>query len=88
MFIVMMDNIKSLLILKRSDSDAIDNIPASYISKWNKQVQHLLENKSFKSILQRFMDIDISKNRLKIILVWSEYELIHSNVNNNIYRFQ
>ncbi|XP_045473392.1 origin recognition complex subunit 4 [Harmonia axyridis] len=69
MFIVMMDNIKSLLILKRSDSDAIDNIPASYISKWNKQVQHLLENKSFKSILQRFMDIDISKNRLKIILI-------------------
>ncbi|XP_044744533.1 origin recognition complex subunit 4 [Coccinella septempunctata] len=64
-----LENIKTILSLKSSDSIINNNLSTSSITKWNKQVQQLVKDKSFKSAIQRLVDIDISKNQFKNMLI-------------------
>lgn len=72
------ENITSSLSIGSFYCQAKHNLSSSCVNQWNKQIQELMKNKSFRSIIQRLMDIDVTKNQLKIALVLFKYKLFNS----------
>lgn len=55
--------------LTLSEPSKQDNLSIAVKKQWNKMVHCLTENKKFKSLIQRLIDIDMDEQTLKNVLV-------------------
>lgn len=59
--------VTSYLLLPETDKQV--NLPLVVKRQWNKMIEGLIENKKFKAIMQRLVDVDTDEQTLKNILV-------------------